>query len=240
MNTSLHETEVRNARWIWLSEDNDDLDDLPSEALLAEHGPGTGFWLTWDDHLAVHQSGDIGPESLLNAGLLPDDVWNYEDGEFGLLLRVEPVGEVGDVDSGESTTVEYRVVAVHSPRDIYGPKGSPLRDALETLEGHAGLRVIAKMPPLTTHDELDQIRAFEKAAKDAVIAAGEDKWGFEDSVCTLLPGSCQHGEGYVALVARRLIDTTPEWTQDAYDYLSRRFVAATGRRLHPDDNPAAR
>ncbi len=240
MNTEVQVARASKKGWIWLSEDNEDLEDLPVDELLAEHSPGTVFRLTLDDHLAVDAVDDLDPESLLTRGFFPDEPWQYEAGEFEVLLLVEQVDSVGDPRSDdEGEAVDYRVVAVHTPRDIYGPKGTALRDAIEVLEGAAGARVIKRMPAITTNEELERIRSFEQAAKDAVIAAGLDRWGFKDSVWTLLPGSCQHGAEYVAIVARELIGTTPEWTQDAYDYLSRRFVAATGRSLHPDDKPVA-
>ncbi len=235
MNTEIQVATASKKGWIWLHEDNEDLEGLPVEELLAEHRPGTVFSLTLDNHLAVEAVEDLDPESLLNSGFFPDQPWHYEGNEFGVLLLVEQVDGLGYPRSDEGEVVDYRVVAVHTPRDVYGPTGTPLRDAIDLLEGEAGARVIQRMPAVTRADELERIRSFEQAAKDAVIAAGLDRWGFKGSVWTLLPGSCRHGSEYVAIVARELIGTTPDWTQEAYDYLSRRFVAATGRGLHPDD-----
>ncbi|WP_457180985.1 hypothetical protein [Mycobacteroides abscessus] len=230
-NSVMDESAVDKAGWIWLSEDNDDFEELPVKVLLAEHSPGTVFWLTWDDHLEVSKSVDRNPESLSATTIFPDSVWNLEDSDS--LLLVETTGKLGG--TGQSRTVEYRVVAAHSPHDIYGPKGTPLRDLLETLEGKGRMKIIDKMPPVTSNEEWERTKAFEKAAKQAVIAADEDKWGFKDSIWTALPGSCQHGQEYVALIARHLIGTTPEWTQEAYDCLTHRFRVATGRGVHPDD-----
>lgn len=91
---------------------------------------------------------------------------------------MEQLDSVGDAYSDEDESVNYRVVAVHTPPDVYGPKGTPLHDAIELLEGAAGPRVIRRMPAIATDEELERIRSFDQAAKGAVIAAGRDLWGF--------------------------------------------------------------
>ena len=158
---------------------------------------------------------------------------NYESGRLGrfVLRRAE------DLYEDDELAVEYQVTAVHSPRDVHGPKGTPMRDLHEALTGNNILAENVQMPDITTYEELHKIRDLEQAAVDALRASGEAPYA--EWSRNHFPGCDVYGAEFPALAARHLIGTTPEWTREAYDYLASRYVAATGHGLHPDDDITA-
>ncbi|KLI09391.1 MULTISPECIES: hypothetical protein [Mycobacteriaceae] len=155
----------------------------------------------------------------------------------GLITRCSDVADVDTLvtDAGASCIIR----AVHHPRDAYGALWTPLWDAFELLESD----------DFNPDDILD---ARENLLEDKGVEFGEPYpqhpsgtyWDGVNAAENALtsaernahfPRSCSHGDEYVAIAARDLIGTVPDWTWDAYELIARPYAQATGRKLHPDD-----
>lgn len=68
-----------------------------------------------------------------------------------------------------------------------------------------------------------------EAAQEALYQRGADGWWWGNTI------GCCWGNEILALAARDLIGTTPEWTQQAYDVLTRPWRTALSLPLHPED-----
>jgi len=160
------------------------------------------------------------------------------------LAGLEPCGLVADEDDLpeciEGWTITSRTADLSA---MLGPQAPHILAAIaeaertlvgchEKTEAEAAIEVAygeavdAQYPPSGQVGQLD-------AALAALAERGADEDWWESI------GSCQYGWEIAALAARDLIGTTPEWTQEAYDFLTRPWFTAFGRPVHPDDKTPA-
>lgn len=197
--------------------------------------------------LTIEQIDEVYPSTVLDPtvdgrhAIEETDITGIAKGEeMGVLLYVEIVDGTFTEDGAD-----YLISATHHPRDIYGCPGTPLRDAIDILED----------PDFDPNDivearaDLVRDKGLEYGSWSEQIHRGNDYWastyrGAVDAARNALtaaqrntwfPGSCCHGDEYIALAARDLIDTVPAWTRDAYELIARPYTQATGRKLHPED-----
>ena len=209
------------------------------------------------DH--IDRSNNSDPTSLmLDAGhreIFGDDIWNDDEDGNGFLLWMGFTGgliyvSADEADDEEDAVVEvlleYRVVAAYLPCDIYGPKGTPMRDLYDTLvnpprHGDQGDRLNANW----SEELVQQLSNDTAAAIEALKQSGHPFWAQHEITWwgqPFPPGGVDDtfGTEYIALHARHLIGSTPRWTQEAYNRCGAAYVAAMGRPLHPDDEVATR
>lgn len=199
-------------------------------------------------HLAQEQIDEIAPATDLDpvaAGprVIDDDsLWGGYG--TGVLLFVEII-DSATVNDEDGT--DYVIRAIHAPQDVYGPAGSPLRNALALLEGDGGIALIHKIGE-RRHEFLDAA-GIERGDISSRLRGGRGQWittyrggvaAAEQALAAAgrnshFPGSCCHGDDYIAVAARDLIDTVPGWTWEAYERVARPYAQATGHKLHPED-----
>lgn len=191
-------------------------------------------------HLTGEHIDEIAPSVELEPAAAGPNVIDEDEDNNGVLLYVEAVDGTLTDDGGSFT-----VRATHHPRDVYGPSGTPLRDAINLLESNdvdpndivAARADLLQDTGVDYGDHLEQIRRGNEywvktycggvdAAKQSLTTVGRNTW---------FPGSCCHGDEYVAIAARDLIGTVAGWTWDAYERVARPYAQATGRKLHPED-----
>lgn len=221
---------------------------------------GRTFWITpeqAEEH--IDRSTDSDPTSLMldagHRGMFNDDIWNYEEDGNGFLAWVQFTGGIkygssdtaaDDEDDEQEVRLEYRVIAAHLPCDIYGPKGTPMRDLYDTLVNSPRLSCLHEAMNENWSEELvQQLNDDTAAAIEALKASGHPFWAQHEVTWwgqPFPPGGVDNtlGTEYIALHARHLIGTTPSWTPDAYNRCSAAYLAATGRPLHPDDDAQSR
>lgn len=196
-------------------------------ARLAGAPIGTVVWLS------AEQYGQIcppAPNPDPNSAVAGFDAVEFESifeqgtGDEGVLLHVERVYHEGGGG-------EYRIIGRHHPRDAYAAPGTPLREALDLIQGaavdvcelsYAGYQFRSALG-------INAVGANTagKFAAAALEAAGRN---------TCFPGSCQHGDEYLAVAARDLIGRRDSgWTWMAYELIARPYAHVVGRKLHPDD-----
>lgn len=185
---------------------------------------------------------DLDPVAAGTRAIDDDSLWGgYGD---GVLLFVDIVDSATVTDDEGA---DYIIRAIHDPRDVYAPAGTPLRNALALLEGDRGIALSHKInecrsafleaagtepEDIVDHkrrsddDRITTYRGGIDAAKQALKAAGRNGH---------FPGSCCHGDDYIAIAARDLIDTVPGWTWEAYERVAHPYARATGQKLHPED-----
>jgi hypothetical protein len=197
--------------------------------------------------LSTEQIDEIYPSTVLDPTM--DGRHAIEEADITSGVAEESMGVLLYVDIVKGTFTgdgaEFVVGATHHPRDIYGTRGTPLREAIDLLESdnfdpydiNEACADLLREKGIEYGDSLEHIRRGDsywittyrggvEAAEKALTAAGRNTW---------FPGSCCHGEQYVAIAARDLIDTVSGWTWDTYELVARPFALATGRKLHPDD-----
>jgi hypothetical protein len=161
------------------------------------------------------------------------------------LVKLAPRGQVDVVDDFFAECEDgWTVVAEESIGAMLGPQSEYL------------LATIRKADLVLVYDEFedgDEVKAAEAyrtaveaqfdgltclvedhitAANDALCARGYDGfWWSQGGV------SCAYGWELLALAARDLIGSTPEWTQEAYDALTTPWRTAFPTPLHPEDGP---
>ena len=225
--------------WLFLEPNTSDDHCTPADretlrALFTHHPIGTIFAL--EDPAEVSMNPD--PRSA-GPG---DDQEIIEDPDACALLQVETTGQ----PSAGST--EYRVLASASPLDAVLPAPGRLRDVIVKLEAAMNTlrfsdspftRLYESRPGDFDHDAetYDEYAAGVSAARSALHELSYRHDGRYRGSEIPAVGSCQHGDEYTALAARDLIDTTPGWTQLAYDRIRLRYERAFGETLHPDDQP---
>jgi hypothetical protein len=235
-------TRMTTRQWL-LIVDNDDsgIGQDAIDALIADHSPGVTFWAD-SGWLGAGGDGD-NPDPLHLHGV-DDECEPWDEDRRDLLLRVERTGaapryrkadwplDPHDYPSeGDIEVVEYRVLAAHNPKDAYAAQGTRLREVLDLLCGPDETDIVNRKwygaGAVTVNK--DHFASCKNAAEDALRLAGRN---------TNFPGSCLHGEEFLALAARDLIGSVPGWDQKTYDYLRAPFEKAAHQRLHPNDGPS--
>ena len=233
------------AGWIFLERGLADTDITPDfETLAACHEPGTLIYIAEDDAAIVSEDPD--PRS---ADISQSDNFIAADVEDYLLLWIETTGR-----RAPGGAIEFRIVRSESVLEAILPTKGRLRDVVVKLENamtnhwwvhpHTGpqssfLQAYQRRPDDfgtadgTYEEYRDGVHAANKALRDDFYASGSRHTHSRIPALT----SCQHGDEYTALAARDLIDTTPGWTQLAYDRIRLRYERAFGETLHPDDQP---
>lgn len=130
----------------------------------------------------------------------------------------------------------WTVEAIVPLQTIFGPQGefllAAIRTGIEHLDndGEIGQAYSAEVDHLYDIYRLHDLRC---AAEEAMWAAHADGYWWSRNAF-----GCVWGQEMLALAARDLIGTTAEWTQDAYDILTRPWrTAFPATPLHPDDKP---
>lgn len=212
-------------------------------AVLAAKTVGDAITLTTEQIDEIYPSTVMDPTVDGRHAIEETDITSGTPEEgLGVLLYVDLVEGTFTEDDAE-----FVIGATHHPRDIYGTRGTPLRDAVDLLESDGCGAIIQgisdwradllRAKGIEYGDFIEKIRRGDdywittysggvEAAKKALTAAGRHTW---------FPGSCCYGEQYLAIAARDLIGTVPGWTWHAYELVARPFALATGRKLHPDD-----
>jgi hypothetical protein len=211
------------------------------DALIADHSPGVTFWVD-NGWLGVGGDGD-NPDPLHLHGL-SDDCQPWDEDCQDLLLRVEqtsippryrepnqPFDELDHSDQDGVEVVEYEILAAHSPKDAYAAQGTRLREVLDLLGGPDQADIVHRKwyGSDAVAVDRDHFESCKDAAENALRLAGRN---------TNFPGSCLHGEEFLALAARGLIGSVLGWDRAAYDCLRAPFERAAHQRLHPHDGPA--
>ncbi|RJL20188.1 hypothetical protein [Bailinhaonella thermotolerans] len=118
---------------------------------------------------------------------------------------------------------------------ILGPQARQVRAAIAA--GQALLLDDGDGPTATAYhqgieaQDTETVGRHERAAKDALGPHADTLWMDE-------LGGDVYAPVLVALAARHLIGTTPAWTQEAYDYLTRPWRSVPDLPpLHPSDAP---
>lgn len=110
----------------------------------------------------------------------------------------------------------------------------PQADALDAAESTYETFLRGSSPEALRYDDAiaEDWTAIETAARHALAAL--EAAGI-DSLAVQCLGGCGWGSAAIALAARHLIGRAPGWTQEAYDTLTRPWVAAGVGPLHPAD-----
>lgn len=234
-------TRIATRAWLLIVENDDSgIGQDAIDALIADHSPGVTFWA---DSGWLGAGGDGDNPNPLHLHGVDDECEPWDEDRRDLLLRVErtsappryrkadrPLDPHDHPGEDDIEVVEYRILAAHNPKDAYAAQGTRLREVLDLLSGPDEADIVNRKwygAGAISVDKEDFARC-EQAAKDALRLAGRN---------TNFPGSCLHGEEFLALAARDLIGSAPGWDQAAYDYLRAPFERAAHQRLHPDDAP---
>ena len=149
------------------------------------------------------------------------------------LVRVEPVGDVEGPDEYDRTFFAaggWTITAVEPSVDpVLGPQAARVREVV--AEAEAALTSFSDDPRNEQYMEIvnaryDDVQPHVEAAEAALKVIGAD--GFYWT-------GCEYGQELLALAARDLIGTTPEWTQEAYDALTEPWRLVMRTPVHPDD-----
>lgn len=194
-------------------------------ARLASAPIGTVVWLSAEQYGEIYSPAVSSDPNSAGAGFAAvelEAIFEQSLGDEGVLLHVERVYR-------EAAGGDYRIIGRHHPRDAYAAPGTPLREVLNLVEGGA-VDVCeladARLALLDVAGDWSFGTAGEVAAA-ALEAAGRNSY---------FPGSCQHGDEYLAVAARDLIGRgEPDWTWLAYELIARPYAHVVGRKLHPDD-----
>lgn len=153
-----------------------------------------------------------------------ESIFEQGTGDEGVLLHVERVYHEGGGG-------EYRIIGRHHPRDAYAAPGTPLREALDLVQdGVVDVHALSYVGwEFRSALRINGIGA-NTAGKWAAAALGSAGRN------TCFPGSCQHGDEFLAVAARDLIGRRDSgWTWLAYELIARPYAHVVGRKLHPDD-----
>jgi len=176
--------------------------------------------------------------------LLPSEVFGDTEtellGHAWELAGLEPRGPVtedeGDAECPDGWTITSRTADLSA---MLGPQAAQILDAIAEAEktlvsgGPGDATEVAEAYHAAVEADY---RAIDTAA-DAAVAALEAYGADGDWWAGI--GACQYGRGEIlALAARDLTGTTTEWAQEAYGTLTRPWLTAFGRPVHPDDKTA--
>jgi hypothetical protein len=243
---------IRRRRCGWLHALPDD-DVFPDEFIAGLAGKDLGATV----HLTTEQLDHIFPSAQRNPvavgpAVIDECMFDYEDGNDGVLLYLEIVDGTLNDDGADFT-----VGAIHHPRDVYAAPGTPLRHVLDVLQGGFDVHAIFEARQALLRDT--GVRDGAEWLDGAPFCRGREFWDgcpkeFWDTYCGGIeaanraleaagrnrdfpqPSMSTHGnDEYIALAARDLIGTAPDWTQDAYERVARPYAQATGHKLHPED-----
>jgi hypothetical protein len=155
------------------------------------------------------------------------------------VARLEPLGPVREDDCELFECETGWTVAAVEPLDcVLGPQAVHLRAAITLAEGV----LTGEDNPAAAHRYIEALNAqypdgvtrigqpAADGAKDALDAIAADGWLWAEAGF-----SCAYGQEMLALAARDLIGTTPEWTWQAYGLLTAPWREAFGQPVHPDD-----
>jgi hypothetical protein len=208
--------------------------------MLVERGADTKPGDVLQSELAAKEPRQVPVESDLYA---PDLVLDRTQAR---LVRVAPRGRVQEYDSGGpfEATQGWEVEAFEPFAGLLGPQAAHLTTAVTMAEEHLhGMWEDDASPAGRYYTSVEawydtsvsassRAKPHSEAARDALTAAGADGWwwwnrAFGDT----------YGEEMLALAARDLLGTTPQWDQAAYDMLTGPWRAAFGP-IHPKDRPS--
>jgi predicted kinase len=153
------------------------------------------------------------------------------------LALLEPLGEVtidSDDPSFHRCEQGWKVTAVEPIDAVFGPQAQVIRatiDQAETVLNFDQDEQASARFQLETEVNWTEIEDAEQAAEAALDAAEVDSLGWRDVVGDV------YGHSYLALAARDLIGTTPEWTAQAYATLTGPWREAFATPIHPGDQP---
>lgn len=167
-----------------------------------------------------------------------------------VLLRLSPRGPVTpaayQTEDGETACDErysgcpdgWTAEAAEPLGGLLGPQAAQILAAITEAErvligDPEGMTALAYNAAADAAYEAGNPVADESAAAGALDRYGADGSWWEQC------HSCAYGAEITALAARDLIGTTPGWTREAYDRLTRPWRAAFGP-VHPDDTAAAK
>jgi hypothetical protein len=200
----------------------------------ADENPGTWPEVVTTDPRCLEPS-----EALDGTGVTETDLltrtWD--------LAELSPLGPVDDeegIECPDGWTVTSRTPDL-SP--VLGPQAAQILAAIKeaeiTLTGwrdeaDQARAAIENVYAAAVDEDYPQLEAARQAAVAALYQRGADGAWWNEL------GACQYGWEIVALAARDLTGTTPEWTPDAYDTLTRPWLTAFGRAVHPDDKTTNR
>ena len=214
-------------------------------------------------HLTAEQLSEIAPSAELDPAVagpeflheeLVEADWGVDDEGVLLYIEIKDVyfkidsegrvtgcSDVASVDTFITDAGANCVIrAIHHPADVFGATGTPLRTAFDLLEdldsdldaiNAARENLLADKgiefgDPRSLHPRSGTYTYGVGAAEKALTSAGRN---------ARFPRSCCHGDEYLAIAARDLIGSAPDWTWDAYELIARPYAHATGRKLHPAD-----
>lgn len=181
------------------------------------------------------------PRCLLPSEVFGDPVEQELLGHAWELAELEPRGPVteddGFLECPDGWAITSRTTDLSA---MLGPQAARILAAIAEAEktlisGDPGdVTGVAEAYHAATEADYPAIDAAADAAVAALDAYGADgDWWAEI-------GACQYGRGEIlALAARDLTGTTPEWSQEAYITLTRPWLTAFRRPVHPDDSNTA-
>lgn len=170
------------------------------------------------------------------------------------VARVSPQGTVrphneyydeGDAEVDDRTPLEsdggWVVEAFEPLTVVLGPQSehviAAVREGIRVLEDEEDEAVVETYNAVVNaqHDNPGTVTLHRTsdAAEQALSERGIDGYWWANCI------SCCWGDEILALAARDLIGTTPDWTQAAYDLLTLPWRSTLPQRLHPEDPAVA-
>lgn len=229
--------------------------DLMAAALAGDHGVPVGRshlgvppgadpaaereYVTFADRRTLAGvPGEVGPGALLDRALpavgdprrLPigELVFDHHFGNrVGVLALLEGTATARLLQVRDRGADGWEVTGDAPLDGLLGPQADEItavaRIAADRLRGDTEASPEAARYYQAAYDAREAMDTALDAALDALEAAGADAWWWSTAV------TCAYGHELVAVAARDLIGTIPQWTQTAYDTLTAPWLAAAGR-----------